>query len=109
MGTATSSSTRVGTTSFSHDTKDPAWLAEAGTREWVVITRDKKIRTRPAERRAIVKKNVGAFIIAQRQPLARWDVLKIVVGNLDEIERLFAETPRPFIFTITSVGIRPYA
>ena len=94
---------------FSHDTKDPAWLAEAGTREWVVITRDKKIRTRPAERRAIVKKNVGAFIIAQRQPLARWDVLKIVVGNLDEIGRLFAETPRPFIFTITSVGIRPYA
>src|SRR5687767_13527362 len=37
---------------FPHDVKDEDWLREAGRQGWLVISRDKKIRTRPGERRA---------------------------------------------------------
>jgi predicted nuclease of predicted toxin-antitoxin system len=92
---------------FAHDTRDEAWLAQAGTQGWIVVTRDRRIRTRPAERAAIERYDVGAFVLTQRQSMSRWNVLKIVVANLDEMERLFANTARPFLFTVSSTaGIR---
>lgn len=36
---------------FPHDAKEAAWLREAGTNGWLVVTRDNKIRSRPGERR----------------------------------------------------------
>ena len=48
---------------FRLDTKDTVWLLEAGQRRWLVITHDKKIRTRPGVRRAIMEHGVGCFIL----------------------------------------------
>lgn len=87
---------------FPPGTRDEVWLAEAGQRGWIVVTRDKKIRTRPNERRAIEDNQAGCFVLASAGNLNRWETLKIVVPTLDEMERLFAATPRPFIFTINS-------
>jgi hypothetical protein len=84
---------------FPHDTPGPASLAEAGKAGWLVITRDQRIRTRPFERSAIEEHSVGCFILAYRRPLKRSCILKLVTATLDEMERLFEETPRPFIFT----------
>ena len=39
---------------FSHYTREPTWLREAGENSWLVVTRDNKIRTRPGERAAII-------------------------------------------------------
>ena len=90
---------------FGPDTPDEEWLAEAGREGWVVVTRDKRIRSRAAERQAILDHDVGCFILAQRQVPTPWAALKIVVPILDEMVQRFAETPRPFIFTIDS-GLR---
>ena len=87
---------------FPHDTPDEVWLAEAGLQGWVAVSRDKKIRTRPRARQAIHDNGTGCFILAHKRNLAPWDVLKIIVPTLDEMERRFAETPRPFIYTIDS-------
>lgn len=87
---------------FPDDTADEVWLAEAGREGWVVVTRDKQIRRRYSERKAILDHNVGCFILGQKQTLNRWHHLKAIVGTLDEMERRFEETPRPFIFTIDS-------
>ena len=38
---------------FALDTEDRVWLAAAGTNDWLVISRDKKVITRPGERAAI--------------------------------------------------------
>ena len=86
---------------FPHDTPDPEWLAEAGKAGWLVITRDQRIRTRPFERSAIEEHSVGCFILAYRRPLNPWGILKLVAATLDEMERLFEMTPRPFIFTVS--------
>lgn len=90
---------------FRHDTPDPVWLREAGLNDWLVVTRDKKIRTRPGERRAIEQNNVGCFIVAQKRALSPWDYLKLLALTLEEMERRFAVETRPFIFNIGSTGI----
>jgi hypothetical protein len=84
--------------------KDREWIPEVGARGWLVITKDKKIRTRPEERRAIKENNVGCFILNYSQPLNRWEILKLVTSTLDEMEEKFANTPRPFLYLIDRNG-----
>ncbi len=49
--------------------KDREWIPEIGARGWLVVSKDKKIRTRPEERRAVKENNVGCFILNYKQPL----------------------------------------
>lgn len=95
---------------FALDTKDPVWLREAGKRGWLVITHDKKIRTRPGERRAIMEHGVGCFILAYRQDLKKAEIAEMVLSALEDMEELFERTPRPFIYTVSKDGeFREYA
>ena len=80
---------------FQHDTKDTDWLPVAGAEGWLVITRDKKIRTRPGERRAILGNGVGCFFLTQKKDPTRWQYLKLLVLTLEKMESSFATTPRP--------------
>lgn len=89
---------------FPHNTKEVEWLPVAGANDWLVILRDKKVRTRPGERAAIIKHSVGCFIIHQKKNLTRWEYLKLLVKTLDKMEDCFATTPRPFIYKVDSVG-----
>lgn len=89
---------------FPHNTKDIDWLPVAGQNDWLVIVRDKKIRTRPGERRSLVDNNVGCFIIYQAKNLTKWEYLKLIVGSLDKMEETFQSQPRPFICKIYSDG-----
>ena len=89
--------------------KDREWIPDVGARGWLVVSKDKKIRTRPEERRAVKENNVGCFILNYRQPLTRWEILKLVTSTLDEMEEKFANTPRPFMYLIDRNGrFRPY-
>lgn len=89
---------------FMPDAPDPVWLAHAGRERWAVITRDKKIRIRPGEIEAIIKHDVGCFIVNANKPPTRWEYMKLFAQTLDRIGDLAATTPRPFIFTINRNG-----
>ncbi len=67
-----------------------------------MISRDKKIRTRPGERAALQQHRVGCFILNQSKGLTRWEYLKLLARTLDEMVELFAETPRPFMYVVNS-------
>ena len=89
---------------FPLDTTDTAWLREAGRQGWLVVTHDKKIRSRPGERRAIKEHNVGCFILAYKQDLKKREIAELVLSALQDMEELFERTPRPFIYTISKDG-----
>ena len=75
-----------------------------GRQGWLVVTHDKKIRTRPGERRAIKEHNVGCFILAYKQDLKKREIAELVLSALQDMEELFERTPRPFIYTISKDG-----
>lgn len=89
---------------FRHDTKEPVWLKMVGEAGWLTVSRDKKIISRPAERQAITDANVGAFIFTQKTDPSKWDYLRLLASNLDEMERRFSGEPRPFIYGIQKNG-----
>jgi len=95
---------------FPLDTKDPVWLRAAGVNGWLVITRDKHIRSRPGEREAIMTHSVGCFILTYRNDLKRDEISRVVLDSIDAIEEKFRTTPRPFIYTVSKDGeFREYA
>jgi len=49
---------------FPQDALDPEWLRAVGERNWVVVTRDERIRYRVAEKQAIRRAKVRAFVLA---------------------------------------------
>ena len=89
---------------FPRDTSDREWLREVGQREWLVISRDKRIRWRPAEKQAIIDHRVGCFCITQGANPTRWEYLRLIAPLLDRMEDIFATVERPFIYGIDKAG-----
>jgi hypothetical protein len=89
---------------FRRDAKEHEWMSEAGAGGWLCISRDKHIRTRPGERRALIEHSVGLFYLTQKQPLTKWDYLRLIVLTLDRMEELFQETERPFLYGVGRTG-----
>src|SRR5437773_10036328 len=54
---------------LAQDAPDPEWLAFAGKNNWIVITRDERIRYRVAEKQAIRRAKVRAFVLAAQGDL----------------------------------------
>ena len=89
---------------FNHWVKELEWLPEAGRNGWLVIVRDKRIRSRYGERRAIIDNGVGCFILNQGSDPTKWEYLKLLALTLDEMEIRFEQTVRPFIYTVSREG-----
>jgi hypothetical protein len=87
-------------------TPDVQWLARAGDRDWVVLTRDKRIRTRPGERQTFLDAGVRCFCFTQAGNATSWEMLQVVVSMWDRIEGMAARSG-PYICSVTrSRGVR---
>ena len=53
--------------SFHQTTPDDEWLAYAGQRGWIVITKDDNIRRHRVELNALIRNQVRAFVLADPQ------------------------------------------
>ena len=89
----------------STDVPDLEWIPAVALAGWAVITRDKAIERRPAERDAVFSHRARVFAIASREQLNRWAQLEILMALWRDIERLSAE-PGPFIYALTYTTTR---
>ena len=90
---------------FRHYTPETHWLPIVGLADWLVVSRDKKIRTRPAERQALMDARVGAFLFTQKSDPTKWEYLKLLAKDLDDMEVIFDTTAHPFIYGIQRSGV----
>jgi hypothetical protein len=87
-------------------TQDKDWLREAGEREWVVIKRDKKIRTRPGEREALIAAGLRTFCMTSGGNYSRWETLRLLAARWNRIEEVATTIPGPYIYSVTWDGVR---
>jgi predicted nuclease of predicted toxin-antitoxin system len=88
---------------FPPDAKDEHWLAEAGQRGWIVLTKDHRIRYRHVERLALMKAGVAAFILTSGD-LQGDEMAQIFVKALPRITGFLKKHPKPFIAKIAKDG-----
>ncbi len=82
---------------FPQDARDEAWLAEAGRRDWVVLTKDKNLRYRAVETQALMTAKVRAFVLTARGDLSGPEIAQIFVKALPAMRRVCATVTPPFI------------
>ena len=68
--------------------------------------RDKHIRSRVGEREALGSAGVRAFCLTGGGNYSKWQTLELLVRRWSDIERVAAEQPGPYIYSVTQDGLR---
>lgn len=87
---------------FPHNVPDEEWIPEVGRRGWIAVVRDKKIRARRWRRDLVSQHGLGCVIVNQKRDPTLWEYYKLFGQTLDEVERLDATAPRPYMLLVTN-------
>lgn len=90
---------------FSEDAPDEEWLKHIGDQGIFLITRDDRVRYRPAELGAIKRHQVGAFFLGGKNR-TRCELIQQVVRNWPTIKEHAGKAQRPFAFRIRPSGTK---
>jgi hypothetical protein len=77
---------------------DSEWIADAASRGWPILMKDKRIRHRRAEIEAVATHRAKCFVIT-RGDLTSADMLRRFIANKTAIFRVTA-TPGPYIYSV---------
>ena len=86
--------------------KDPQWLPIVGKAGLVLLTRDKRIRKRPVERKALLDSGLRACFQTTGGQLNLFEQLQLWLRFWSEIEDLVAQEPGPWLASVTRAGVR---
>jgi len=87
---------------FPPDEQDPVWIADAGKREWIILTADLRIRRVSLETEAIMSAGVQAFIFVGKTDVRRFAGAFLKARR--RVDRLLARDTEPFIAKIYRDG-----
>ena len=73
---------------FAQDAKDEEWLMVVGQKNWVVVTRDERIRYRAAAKQAIRRAKIRAFVLTAQGNLRAEMLAEIFLKALPKIRQL---------------------
>jgi hypothetical protein len=86
---------------------DTEWMPAVAARNLIVIARDRRIRTKPAEVALLREVGLRVFWIAGKRDLATWDYLVRVVRRWNEIEdAIAAKGAGPWFVAINETRLR---
>ena len=89
---------------FADDAADETWISEVGQRGWIVLTKDKAIRTRPVELQAVIAAKVRMFRLSSGNMTGE-DMGRIFVDNRLKMGRFLKNHPPPFIARVSASGV----
>jgi predicted nuclease of predicted toxin-antitoxin system len=90
---------------YERETKDPEVFAALATHpDCYLLTKDKKFHRKPAEREALIRHGIGAFIITMQKDKSGPELVELIREAWPRIERYALENPRPFIARILAEG-----
>src|SRR5947209_2032198 len=84
---------------FDQSTEDAVWLGEVAAKNWIVLTKDERIRYRPLEIRALELARLRTFIMVGGN-LRGSDMANILVKAMPAILKLVEARSGPFIYYI---------
>lgn len=85
--------------------RDVDWLPQVAGADWIIISRDRHIQHRPAERVALMDASARMFRLDARHGLNKWQQLEIIVTQWRRLEEM-ARVPGPWLYTVTRTTLR---
>jgi hypothetical protein len=88
---------------FPFGTPDETWLHGCGTRGWIVLTRDQRIRRRVLERDAIRQSGAAVFALTAGEATAA-ETAEVIVRLLPKLANFAVSEAKPFLVTFGLTG-----
>lgn len=89
-------------------TDDQVWLRVVGALGFIVLSRDRRIRSRPAELRAYHEHGVRSVWIGAKQDLGPHQQLEMFLQHEERLKReIVKRGPGPWALALTPSGVRP--
>ena len=88
---------------FEIDCADEVWLAEVSRRGWAILTKDKRVRRRPAELAALRESRAAVFVLTGGG-MTGPAISAAFTAALPRIKRLLRTHARPLVATVSSHG-----
>ena len=85
--------------------KDVDWIPVVARRGWSIITQDRRIAGRPAERAAVMDNRAKLFRIGSRKNLDVWGQLEVLLTSWRNIGRL-SQDDGPYIYVLHRTRFR---
>ena len=87
---------------------DLAWLPIVGDRGFIVLSRERRIRTRPAELRAYHEHGVRSVWVGAKPDLGPYEQLEIFLHHEQRLQReIIKRGPGPWAVALTRTGVKP--
>jgi hypothetical protein len=90
---------------FDQGTEDTVWITEVARREWVILTKDARIRKRLNERRAVTVSKAMVFALTS-QDLPGEQMASIFVKHLHRMRNLIRSGRPPFWAKVTRETVK---
>ena len=84
---------------FGPSADDDVWLAHVGDLNWTAFMRDKKVRTRPGERAALIGHRVRAINITVSKNRSPEEYAELLAEHAQAIDEVEAQEPAYFHLT----------
>jgi len=88
---------------FSPGTLDEVWLPLVGSKGWILLTSDKRIRYNLLEKRALQVHAVREFVFTSGN-MSGQDMASALERALNKMRTFCARTKPPFVVSITRTG-----
>lgn len=89
---------------FERDTEDAEWIVEVSRRGWAILTKDRRIRYRPLERRAVLQAKARVFALSGGN-LTGPEMAGLFARHLKRMEGIVAGVEPPFVAKVTRGAI----
>ena len=89
---------------FRQDALDPEWLAAVGEKNWIIVTRDERIRYNVAEKQAMRRAKVRALVLTAQGDLRADMLAQNFLKALPKIRRVVEKQNPPFIAKLSRSG-----
>lgn len=88
---------------FEQDVPDHEWIKELGRRGWVILSKDRHIRSNALEVRALLESGTAAFILNSAE-MNGSAMAAAYQSAMPTMLRFLRKYQRPFIATVTATG-----
>lgn len=83
---------------FADNTSDQEWISAAGRKGWYCLSHDKKIRYRKKEKEAVMRANIGLFLLVGHA--SNRELAENFIITIHKVRNFIKKHNRPFIAKI---------
>jgi hypothetical protein len=88
---------------FNSDCEDHVWIESVGRNGWIILTKDKHLRSRQIEVAALMKSNTATFVLANSNATGPQNA-ETFIKAMPQIFQFIQRFTRPFMAKITPNG-----